>query len=816
MTKLLQDLRYASRQLRKNSLRTAVAVITLAVGIGATTVIFSVVNGILLRPLRYHQPQQLYVVRETVRELSQTYPSFPANLASFRIWQHECHSFEDVAIVEPFNMTLSGYGEAEEISGGRASANLFEVLGVRPALGRTFLPQEDNPGNDHVVIVTHQFWHERFHDDRTIIGRSIVLNGMPYEVVGVLPSWFRYPKYFGPLSEFPSQVDYFKPLGMDAAKWSPFGDFDFAAIARLKPRVSAAQALAELKMVQANITKFHHASLSLGAELIPLERQVIGNARLGLLLLLAGVGAVLLIVCLNLANLLLVAVPARLRETSIRTALGASRSRLLRQMLTESTLLAVIGGLLGIGLAYYGVRFLIAVAPPNLPRIDEVRIDVRVMCFSAAISMLTGIAFGILPAWTMSQSDPQHALKASATTTTESRSSRRLRTSLVGFEVGLGTLLLVLAGLLTMSMVRLLNVDKGFTTEHVLAADITLTPSLYAQNEKKYAFYENVLARVQSLPGVTSAGWISRLPLEGQEQVDNVVVPGRQTSDLQAPLANYRFVSDEYFQTMNIPLIKGRLLEPVDRERHVAVISESVAKKVWPGEDPIGKEFRTGGDTQWPAAEVIGVVGDTRAVALDEPPLLMIYEPIGPGSRKWWGGHASLVVRSVNTPAALGPVVRDALHHVDPAVPIVHLRPMTDIVSASVGVRRFELGLACLFGIFALLLAALGIYAVVGYSVASRRQEIGIRLALGARSSSLRNLVLLQGMLPVTAGWAAGILVALAAGSFMRSLLFGVSAHNPLTIGCISLVVLATSALACYVPARRAARVDPTVALRYE
>jgi putative ABC transport system permease protein len=285
---------------------------------------------------------------------------------------------------------------------------------------------------------------------------------------------------------------------------------------------------------------------------------------------------------------------------------------------------------------------------------------------------------------------------------------------------------------------------------------------------------------------------------------------------MQAPLANYRFVTNEYFRTMNIPLVEGRLPEPADRERHVAVISKSVANKVWPGQNPIGQQFRTGGDTQWPAAEVIGVVGDIRTVALDEPPLLMIYEPIGPGSRKWWGGHASLVVRSASSPAMLSSVVRDALRHVDSGVPIVHLRPMTEIVSESVGVRRFELGLASLFGIFALLLAALGIYAVVGYSVASRRQEMGLRMALGARASNLRNLVLVQGMLPVTAGWVAGVLVALAAGSFMRSLLFGVSAHHPLTIGLISLVVLATSALACYLPARRAARVDPMVALRYE
>jgi putative ABC transport system permease protein len=816
MNGLLQDLRYALRQLRKSSMLTVVAVATLALGIGATTVIFSVVNGVLLQPLRYAQPQQLYVVREIVPELSQTYPSFPANLAGFRIWQRECRSFSDIAIVKPQGLTLTGYGDPQQISGGQASANLFDVLGIRPVLGRTFLPQEDNTGNDHVVVLTYPFWRERFHGDSTIVGRSITLDGMPFQVVGVLPSSFRYPKNFGPLAEFPLRVDYFKPLGLDAAQWSPFGDFDFAAIARLKPGVSAAQALAELNVVQANIAKSHNVGLGLRAQLIPLENQVVGTARIGLLLLLAGVGAVLLIVCLNLANLFLVRVPGRLREAGIRTALGATRSRLVRQMLTESTLLALLGGALGIALAYYGVRLLIAVAPANLPRVDEVQIDARVMWFSAAISILTGIGFGVLPSWTFTQSDPQQALKAGAATVTDSRSSRRLRTSLVGFEVGLGTLLLALAGLLTLSMVRLLGVDKGFTTEHVVAADITLPPALYQNKERKHAFFENVLARVRALPGVNNAAWISRLPLEGQEQVDNVVVPGRAIPEAQTPLANYRFVTSEYFRTFGIALLKGRMLEPADADRHVAVISESAAKRVWPGEDSIGKKFRSGGDTQWPMVEVVGVVGDIRSVALDEAPGLMIYQPIGPGSPKWWGGRASLVVRSTLAPASLLSAVRAAIHDADAGVPILDLRPMNEIVSESVSIRRFELAIASLVGIFALALAALGIYGVVGYSVASRKQEMGIRIALGARSSDLRSLVLLQGMFPVIVGWGGGILAAVAAGSLMRSLLFGVTPHNPVTITCVSGIVIATALLACYIPARRATKVDPMVALRYE
>ena len=376
--------------------------------------------------------------------------------------------------------------------------------------------------------------------------------------------------------------------------------------------------------------------VGLRADIIPLESEVVGTARRGLLLLLAGVGAVLLIVCLNLANLLLVRVPARVREAGIRTALGASRARLARQLLTESALLAILGGVLGIGLAYFGLRWLVAVAPANLPRIDEVHVDARVLWFMAVVSVLTGVVSGALPAWRVAHAEPQQALKAGAVTTTESRPARRLRESLIGFEVGVGTLLLIMAGLLTTSMVRLLGVDKGFTTEHVLAVDVSLPPQSYTKPEQNLAFYDNVLARVRALPGVKSAGWISKLPLQGQEMVDAIFVPGRSTTGLQVPLANYRHVSPGYFQSMGIPLRQGRLIDPGDRDRHVAVISESVAKKVWPGENPLGKQFHPG-EEHTPLTEVIGVAADIRTVALDEPPLLMVYLPAGPDGPRLGG-----------------------------------------------------------------------------------------------------------------------------------------------------------------------------------
>ncbi len=804
LEQLWQDVLFGLRMLRKSPGFTVVAVLTLALGIGANTAIFSMVNSVLLRPLAYREAQQLYLVREIIPELSQTYPTLAANLPNFRVWQRECHSFAEVAIVTATGAILTGYGESEDIYGGLASANLFGVLGIVPQLGRSFLPEEDTPGKDHVVMLTDSFWRNRFHGDPTIMGRSITLDGQPFQVVGILPASFR----------FPLLTDYFKPLGLDPKQFDPLGEFDYTAIARLKPGTSAAQALAELNVIQARIAKDAKQGVGLRAQIIPLESAVVGTARRGLLLLLASVGAVLLIVCLNLANLLLVRVPARLREAGIRTALGASRARLARQLLTESALLAILGGVLGVGLAYFGLRWLVAMAPANLPRIDEVHVDARVLWFTVFVSMLTGILFGALPAWRVAHAEPQQALKAGAVTITEARPARRLRESLIGFEVGVGTLLLIIAGLLTTSMVRLLGVDKGFATEHVLAADVSLPPWSYTKFAQKQEFYENVMARVRALPGVKSAGWISRLPLEGEEMVDDICVPGQLTPRSQAPVANYRYVSPGYFQSMGIALRRGRLIEPADRDRNVALISESVAKKLWAGEDPLGKQFYPGSDEKT-LTEVIGVVADIRTVALDEPPLMMVYLPAG-CARPWLASYSSLVVRAAVAPSALASAVRGAIRTVDAGVPIRHLRPMSEIVSESVGVRRFQMGLASLFAIFALLLAALGIYGVVSYSVARRRQELGIRMALGARGSDLRSLVLLQGMSPVLVGWAAGVLAALVAGGVIRSLLFGVTAQDPLTLASVTLVVLASAALACYIPARRAMKVDPMVALRYE
>ncbi len=812
----LQDLRYGLRTLRKAPTFATIAILTLALGIGATTAMFSVVNAVLLRPLAYRQPDKLYLIREGISEMAQFYPSFPANAGGFLRWQSQCRSFERIAIVEPIGRILTGAGESQEIHGGRGSANLLEVLGVQPQLGRTFLADEDRPGNDHVVILTDSFWRDHFHSDPSLIGRSITLDGESDVVVGILPPAFRFPKaaQLGPLIDFGPQLDFFKPLGLDPAKFSLLGEFDYAAIARLKPGVSPQQALAELNIIQAQIARDSKENVTLHAELWPLESQVVGPARRGLLLLLGGVAAMLLIVCANLASLLLARIPNRLRESAIRTALGASRARLVRQMLTESILLSLLGGLLGIGLAYLSLHQLVRWGPVDLPRLDEVRLDARVLGFAFLLSMFTGIVFGTLPAWRVTRTEPHDALKSGALTATENRRTRRLRESLIGFEVAASTLLLIVAGLLSVSLFRLLAVDKGFSAERTLTADVTLPRQSYPKPAQEQIFYDSVLRQVQQLPGVTHAGWINKLPFEGQEEVNAIQAQG-MVDVMQAPIANYRFITPDYFQAAGIPLRQGRFTAESDASRHVALISQSVADKVWPGQNPVGQQFHQGGDDR-PLTEVIGVVGDIRSVALDQPPLLMVYAQSGDVANDWSGWHASLVVRSTSDPVALANALRDAIRSVDSSVPIVHLRQMTDVVTESVAVRRFQMSLVVLFALLALSLASIGIYGVLAYSVEQRRPELGLRRALGAQVSHLRWMILRQGMAPVAIGLAVGIAASLVAGTLISSLLFGVTASDPFTIAGVVFVVLAIALLACYLPARRTMDADPMAALRYE
>jgi len=812
---LVRDVRFAFRMLRKNLSFTAIAVMTLALGIGANTAIFSLVNGVLLRPLSYRQPERLYVIREIVPQWAKSVPLLAANLPDFQIWQKECRSFEQLSLAEALEVDLSGAGEADEIYGMRASANLLDLLGQSPALGRTFLADEDQAGHDRVVILTDGFWRSRFHGDPEIIGRTITLDGEPHVVVGVLPASFHFPKTIA--SNTFERIDFLKPLG--GARFYEqdlIGEFDFVAIGRLKEGVTAAQALSELNIVQAAIAKQANENVDLSAVLLPLEPEIVGPARKGLVLLLAAVGAVLLMVCVNLANLLLARAPSRMREAAIRNALGAGPRRLLRQMLTESFLLALIGGACGTTLAYLGVRALVDSAPIDLPRLDEVSTDGRVLCFAVVLSGLVGCLFGILPASRVSRADPQEALKAGATTTTEGQHARQIRQSLIGVEVGLCTALLILAGLLVSSLFHVIRVSPGFGVEHVLAASVDLPPQGYAQVDARAHFYDRILRELQTTPGVESVGWVTLLPLEGQGSVTGISLPGAQDRPNEALHANYRAVSGDYFRTMGIPLVEGRFFNDNDRGKRVVIVSRGLAARLWPGTSPVGRKCVA----EWGQlrdSEVIGVVGDIRTISLEAPPLPMVYVPDSYGQETPGApGFASIVVRTAGDPDAVAGSVRSIIQNADPNVPIVALRPMTEVVSQTLEARRFQTILAGLFAACALLLASLGVYGVVSYNVERRSIELGIRLVLGAGYGKLLGLILRQGMVPVALGLAGGIVVAAAGARFIQTFLFGVGAFDPLTFAGVAAIVTAVAAAACYLPARRTLRLDPMAALRYE
>ena len=813
MGALVYDLRYALRTLRKSPGFTLVAVLTLGLGIGANTTIFSLVNRVLLQPLSFHDSKQLYVIHEIIPQWSNSYPLLDANLPDFQIWQKESRSFDGIAIAESTSMILAGLGETEQIRGTRASANLLDVLGVRPALGRSFLTEEDQLDHGHVVILTDSFWRTRFNADRNVVGRSIMLDGVPHTIVGVLPESFRLP---GALNGFSKHTQFLSPLnGAKPYEQDLIGEFDFTAIGRLKAGVTSTQAVTELNLIQARIAKEARANVDLRADIIPLQAEIVASARRGLLLLLTAVGAVLLMICVNLANLLFVRVPGRLREAGIRKALGASELRLLQQMLAESLLLALIGGALGILLARFGVVWLAHFGPAEIPRLNEVRLDARALAFVALASLSTAALFGVLPARLVSRADLHETLGSSGRTISENRRNRKLRSLLVGAEVGMCTVLLIVAGLLGRSLLHLLHLDPGFSVEHVLAADVDLPPVAYTKADKREAFYGNALDAIRSLPGVRSVAWTSILPLEGEGSVSGINLPGRLLPPEQAPIVNYRAVSTDYFQTIGIPVLAGRAFNNHDRGRQEVIVSKSLAQRLWPNQNPVGKQCLAEWGTPQ-LSEVIGVAGDIHT-QLDRPPLYMVYvadswatvPPSAPGS-------ASIVVRTAGDAASIGSAVRNVIHRSGPDVPIVALRPMSQLVALNLEGRRFQTSLTSSFAASALLLASLGIFGVLAYSVEQRRLEFGIRAALGAQRSQLLLMIMRQGLVPVALGLVVGFITALLGGKLLESVVFGISPFDPLTFATVIVTITLVAGIACFIPARRAITADPAVALRYE
>ncbi|MGA2901195.1 MAG: ABC transporter permease [Candidatus Acidiferrales bacterium] len=799
---LLQDLRYGARMLRKNPGFTAVAVLTLALGIGANTAIFSVVNAVLLRPLPYANPQQLIVLRETTQSVGPHSPSYP----DFLDWRKQSRTFGQMAAINNREFNLSGIAQPENISGYAVSANCLSMLDVRPLLGRDFLPSEDAPGTAPVVLLSYALWQSHLGADPNAVGKSITLDGRSFTIIGVLP----------PNIRLPEKTDVLAPIGVwagdtDMTDRGDRGDMD--AVGRLVSGASISQAQAEMDTIAANLRKEYPATNSgVGISMASLRDQLVGDSRSPILVLFGAVVFVLLIACVNVANLFLVRGAARAREIAVRQACGASRERLIRQMLTESFLLAFLGGGLGILVGALGIEGLRRLHfHPN-----HIGMDRSVLLFSAAIIVLVAIASGLVPAWQVSQPRVQETLKDGGRSSTAGAAQHRLRGVLVMAETALALVLLVGAGLMMKSMYRLLQVDPGFRPERVLTMEINLRTAQYSKPEASLNFWREVLDKVRALPGVDTAALGTVLPLSGNHDRGDITIEGLPTPELgKFPHPDYHTVSPSYIDALSIPLLRGRNFTDADTDTapRVALINATMARRFWPNEDATGKRFHWGHPgSKEPWIEIIGVVGDTKLYGLANPSRLELYMPL----QQSRSSDMFLVLRSAIDPASLTPAVRDAVAAIDKDQPVFNVNTMKQLVDDSVATRHITLVLLGLFSGLALLLAAIGIYGVISYSVQQRTHEIGIRMALGAQRRDVLRLVVGQGVRLAALGIAIGIAAAFGLTRLMASLLFGVGAYDPVAFMAAALLLLLVAIAACYIPARRAIAVDPMVALRYE
>jgi putative ABC transport system permease protein len=809
---MLSDMRYALRTLARNPGFAAVAVLTLALGIGANTAIFSVFNAVLLHPLPYAEPGKLVAIEEVVPKFSRFGPSLPVTAWHFREWRKQSRAFEQFALVGDIGYTLTGGGDPLRLAGGRVSASLFPMLGIQARLGRTFREDEDQPGRDQVVVLSDSLWTRRFHRDPAIVGSRISLNGQPFEVIGVLPPAARIPSEdeLSPLSRSRVEADLWKPFAIADSDLNIMAEFNYGCVARLKPGVSRAQAATDIDAIQAGMVKNLPEKTELRVLISPLQDAMTGGARQSLTLLLAAAGLVLLMVVVNLANLLLARASAQRRELAIRAAIGAGMGRIVRQLLTESLLLAAAGGALGALLANWALAGILVKAPLDLPGLKNVRLDSAALAFAALAAVGSGLLFAILPAWRMARTDPQAALKSGSLTITEGRQSGRLRRLLIAAEVALCSLCLVVGGLLLNSFVRLIHVDKGFRTDRALTLNLSLPASRYPDSQKLAAFVRALLDRIQSAPSVVAAGIGNRGPLSGEGSNFGMEVEDAVGAAAERPIVDYRSVTADFFRAMGIPLRGGRLFAPSDGDRKVGVISSLAARRVWPNADPIGKRFRLGPvGEEW--IEVVGVVGDVRT-SLRKAPNPTVYLPYWQLARP----EIAVVVRTAAAPLAIAGALRGAIRDLDPELPAPRVRTIDDLVDGQLAERRFQLLLVLIFASSALLLASIGVYGVVSQTVARRTNEIGIRMALGASRADVRLMVARQGLAPVVAGLVAGLAAALAVARLAGGFLFDVRPTDPPTFAAVAVVLLAAAAAACYLPARRATRVDPLVALRYE
>jgi putative ABC transport system permease protein len=812
-----RDFRLALRMLQRSPGFTAVAVLTLALGIGANTALFSVIDSVLLQPLPYHDPGSLVMVWES----SSQHPN-PHNTVSppnFLDWQTRNTIFSSMTYIFDERDNLTGNGDPEEIVVQEVSANFFSVLGVAPVLGPGFTPENGLPGHDNVVILSYGLWKERFAADPTIVGKSILLNGHPQTVVGVAPQKFQWFIKDGSLT------------GAKPQMWSPFvfpqsfhehkqmGRFITVA-ARLRTGVTYLQARTEMNAIAAQLEReYPDFDGHWGINVVPLRQQISGDLRPALLVLFGAVAFVLLIACANVSSLLLARAAARQREMAVRTAIGASRWRVARQLLMESLLLSLIGGGLGVTLAVWGTNALLAASPKNLLDLTSVSLDLPVLAFAVASTLLAGLLFGFLPSYISAHSRITETLKAGGRGLSSANRRAFARNTFVVAQLALALVLLTGSGLLIRSFVRLIAVDPGFDTTHLLTFKVSLPRSKYGTDPSCLAFFQQLLARIRAIPGVRSATTESFPPLTGLGAATAVHVLSQPPLALSSlPVANVQVVGPDYFSTMNIPLRAGRLFNAreLTEERHVTIINQSFADKYLHGENPLGQKaaiyMKSLSETEIQPSEIIGVVGDVHQIGLDTVPEPSVYWP-----------HPELVmsgmtvlVRTVNDPLALASTAHSEMQKLDPELPMAAVATMDQLLADSLSRSRFTMLLLGIFAAAALLLAAVGIYGLIAYSVTQRTHELGIRIALGAQRRDVLRLVLAQGTRLTLLGLALGLLAAVALSRLLATLLFGVTATDPLTFAGVAALLAFIALAACFIPARRATRLDPLVALRYE
>jgi putative ABC transport system permease protein len=797
--------------LTKSPGTTLVAVIALALGIGANTAIFSVVNALLLNSLPFKDPDRLVMVWE--QNISRNRDQNVISPANFLEWQDQSAVFEDMAAYFDFNVNLTGDGEPEEITAQITSPSFFSILGVEPILGRMFTVEDAQRQDDHVIVISHGLWQRRFGGDPEVVGKKITISQNPATVIGVLPSDFKWFVKQGSLTGNPPE--YYEPLNLNADYRVHRGRYA-SAIARVKAGVTLDQAQAEMSTIASRLEQEHsNFDTGWGVKLVPLREQFVGDIRTALLVMLGAVVFVLLIACANVANLQLARATSRQKEMAIRTALGAGRLRVIRQLLTENLILSGIGGLSGLLIALWGVDLLLALSPENIPGLSRVSVNLPVLGFTLAVSLLTGILFGMAPALEAGKTNPNESLKELGRGTTASPRSRLMRKVFVVAQVALTLVLLVSAGLLVKSFLKLQGVSPGFDVTNLLTFRVTLPEAKYREPAQRIAFFKQAVERIEALPGVKSVGAISFLPFSGPGAATRFTIVGEPApTPGQGPSTDVRVADRNFFQAMNIPIIRGRTFtdQEASEEKHVVVINEALARKYFPDEDPIGKRLVISMKTENVPTEVIGIVGDVKYKSLEDEVRAMVYWP----HPELPYSSMTLVVRTQGDPLSLAGATLGEIQALDKDQPVADVRTMDQWLYKATAQARFNTLLLGIFAAVALVLAAVGIYGVMAYTVTQQTHEIGIRMAFGARPAHVMKMVVAQGGLLVLIGLAAGLAASLAATRLLSTLLFGVSPTDPVVFAFIPSILLIVALAACIIPARRAIRVDPMIALRYE